>query len=168
MLDEIATPGIVPISRPAPHDIADSGRCTLEMDDARSAFEFVERSKSRTLMDQMERSVETGSNATGEESPRLGRIQKVREELNILYSRLNELGTTGRAAASDSTTRDEIAKREQEFRSRLATSGEELLGRAVVPEHAEPPGEALHNILALDGTPLAWTRPHGQAITWFA
>jgi hypothetical protein len=29
----------------------------------------------------------------------------------------------------------------------------------------KPPGEALHNVLALDGTPLAWTRPHGQAIT---
>ena len=32
----------------------------------------------------------------------------------------------------------------------------------------KPPSEALHNILALDGTPLAWTRPHGQSITWFA
>jgi hypothetical protein len=32
----------------------------------------------------------------------------------------------------------------------------------------EPPGDALHSVLALDGTPLAWTRPHGQAITWFA
>jgi hypothetical protein len=32
----------------------------------------------------------------------------------------------------------------------------------------EPPGEALHNVLALDGTPLAWTRGHGQAMTWFA
>ena len=32
----------------------------------------------------------------------------------------------------------------------------------------EPPDDALHNVLALDGTPLAWTRPHGQAITWFA
>jgi hypothetical protein len=31
-----------------------------------------------------------------------------------------------------------------------------------------PPGDALHNILALDGTPLAWTGTHGQAITWFA
>jgi Uncharacterized protein conserved in bacteria (DUF2332) len=31
----------------------------------------------------------------------------------------------------------------------------------------EPPGEALHNVLALDGTPLAWTRGHGQAIVWF-
>ena len=26
---------------------------------------------------------------------------------------------------------------------------------------------ALHNVLALDGRPLAWTRAHGQAITWF-
>jgi|SRR5215207_2800625 len=32
----------------------------------------------------------------------------------------------------------------------------------------EEPGEALHNVLALDGTPLAWTRSHGQSITWFA
>jgi hypothetical protein len=30
-----------------------------------------------------------------------------------------------------------------------------------------PPDGALQNVLALDGTPLAWTRPHGQAITWF-
>ena len=31
----------------------------------------------------------------------------------------------------------------------------------------EPPGEALHNVLALDGRPLAWTRGHGQALSWF-
>jgi hypothetical protein len=31
-----------------------------------------------------------------------------------------------------------------------------------------PPTDAHHNVLALDGTPLAWTRPHGQAISWFA
>ncbi|MET8369283.1 DUF2332 domain-containing protein [Micromonospora profundi] len=30
-----------------------------------------------------------------------------------------------------------------------------------------PSGEGLHNVLALDGTPLAWTRGHGQAMTWF-
>jgi hypothetical protein len=29
------------------------------------------------------------------------------------------------------------------------------------------PGETLHNVLALDGTPLAWSRPHGQAVIWF-
>jgi hypothetical protein len=32
----------------------------------------------------------------------------------------------------------------------------------------DPPDESLHNALMLDGTPLAWTRPHGQAMTWFA
>ncbi|HEX8630982.1 MAG TPA: DUF2332 domain-containing protein [Catenuloplanes sp.] len=30
-----------------------------------------------------------------------------------------------------------------------------------------PPGDALHNVLALDGRPLAWTRSHGQAMVWF-
>jgi hypothetical protein len=30
------------------------------------------------------------------------------------------------------------------------------------------PDEALHNVLALDGTPLAWTRGHGQGMAWFA
>ncbi|MEU8234140.1 DUF2332 domain-containing protein [Actinoplanes sp. NPDC048967] len=30
-----------------------------------------------------------------------------------------------------------------------------------------PPDDALHNVLSLDGKPLAWTRSHGQALTWF-
>jgi hypothetical protein len=30
-----------------------------------------------------------------------------------------------------------------------------------------PPDGDLRNVLALDGVPLAWTRSHGQAITWF-
>ena len=29
------------------------------------------------------------------------------------------------------------------------------------------PDRALHNVLALDGVPLAWTRGHGQAMAWF-
>jgi hypothetical protein len=29
------------------------------------------------------------------------------------------------------------------------------------------PVDALHNVLALNGRPLAWTRAHGQAMTWF-
>jgi Uncharacterized protein conserved in bacteria (DUF2332) len=39
----------------------------------------------------------------------------------------------------------------------------------VLPDHRlpKPPGEATYNVLALDGTPLAWTRSHGQAIIWF-
>ena len=31
----------------------------------------------------------------------------------------------------------------------------------------DPPDRALRNVLALDGVPLAWTRPHGQEIIWF-
>ncbi|WP_320064603.1 DUF2332 domain-containing protein [Micromonospora sp. RTGN7] len=31
----------------------------------------------------------------------------------------------------------------------------------------DPPDGALHNVLALDGAPLAWTRPHGQELAWF-
>ncbi|MFF5171016.1 DUF2332 domain-containing protein [Micromonospora sp. NPDC000089] len=30
-----------------------------------------------------------------------------------------------------------------------------------------PPDGAHHNVLALDGRPVAWARGHGQAITWF-
>lgn len=31
-----------------------------------------------------------------------------------------------------------------------------------------PPDHTLHNVLALDGWPLAWTRSHGQTMQWFA
>ncbi|MFG3704941.1 DUF2332 domain-containing protein [Micromonospora sp. NPDC047670] len=39
----------------------------------------------------------------------------------------------------------------------------------VLPHDAlpEPPDDALYNVLAFDGKPLAWTRSHGQAMTWF-
>ncbi|GGM48345.1 DUF2332 domain-containing protein [Dactylosporangium sucinum] len=30
-----------------------------------------------------------------------------------------------------------------------------------------PPDSTLHNVLSLDGTPLAWTRGHGEAMRWF-
>ncbi|MFJ8577691.1 DUF2332 domain-containing protein [Micromonospora sp. NPDC093277] len=46
----------------------------------------------------------------------------------------------------------------------VANEGSEVLGYDGLPE---PPSEAHHNVLALDGKPLAWTRGHGQAIIWF-
>ena len=104
----------------------------LRTADARAAFEFVERSKSRTLIDQMERSVETTWDVGADESPRFKRLQKVREELNILYSRLNEQGTTARAAAADTATKDEIARREQEFVELLRAAGTEKPGWATL------------------------------------
>jgi len=38
------------------------------------------------------------------------------------------------------------------------------LARAAPP----PPGPERHFLLAVDGKPVAWTRPHGQSIDWFA
>ena len=71
----------------------------LQRADYRRAFDYVERSKSRTLIDLLERNLETVWDKGAEETPRLQRVRKIREELNILYSRLNEAGTTGRASA---------------------------------------------------------------------
>jgi hypothetical protein len=47
----------------------------------------------------------------------------------------------------------------------IANEGPDVLPYDALPE---PPDGGLHNVLALDGSPLAWTRGHGQAITWFA
>jgi len=104
----------------------------LRKGDAPAAFQFVERSKSRTLIDQMARGVETARESGGNESPRLKRIQKIREELNILYSRLNELGTSGRPTATDGTTKSEIANREKEFVELLRAEGSERPGWATL------------------------------------
>lgn len=47
----------------------------------------------------------------------------------------------------------------------LANEAPDVLRHDTLPA---PPDDAHHNVLALDGTPLAWTRGHGQALTWFA
>jgi hypothetical protein len=47
----------------------------------------------------------------------------------------------------------------------LANEVPEVLSHGALPH---PPDEASYNVLALDGRPLAWTRPHGQAAAWFA
>ncbi|MBG6102973.1 hypothetical protein IW249_003387 [Micromonospora vinacea] len=46
----------------------------------------------------------------------------------------------------------------------VANEGPEVLRYDGLPA---PPSDALHNVLALDGKPLAWARGHGQAMTWF-
>ncbi|MEU8366657.1 DUF2332 domain-containing protein [Micromonospora tulbaghiae] len=46
----------------------------------------------------------------------------------------------------------------------LANEDLSVLPHATLPE---PPADGFHNVLALDGRPLAWTRGHGQALTWF-
>lgn len=46
----------------------------------------------------------------------------------------------------------------------ISNEAPEVLAYDALPE---PPGETLYSVLALDGRPLAWTRPHGQAMIWF-
>ncbi|MFU8850715.1 DUF2332 domain-containing protein [Micromonospora sp. SL1-18] len=47
----------------------------------------------------------------------------------------------------------------------IANEAPDVLRHDALPE---PPSGAHLNVLALDEKPLAWTRGHGQAITWFA
>ncbi|MFI6255478.1 DUF2332 domain-containing protein [Micromonospora zamorensis] len=46
----------------------------------------------------------------------------------------------------------------------IANEAPEVLRHDGLPD---PPDDAMHNVLALDGRPLAWARGHGQAMTWF-
>ncbi|MGN9909735.1 DUF2332 domain-containing protein [Phytohabitans sp. LJ34] len=46
----------------------------------------------------------------------------------------------------------------------VSVEGPDIVPFAGLPE---PPDGAHHNVLALDGEPLAWTRGHGQAMAWF-
>jgi hypothetical protein len=47
----------------------------------------------------------------------------------------------------------------------IANETPDVLSYEALPES---PDALLHCVLALDGMPLAWTRPHGQAMRWFA
>jgi hypothetical protein len=46
----------------------------------------------------------------------------------------------------------------------VSVEGAAVMGYEGLPV---PPGETLHNVLALDGRPLAWAGPHGQSLSWF-
>lgn len=46
----------------------------------------------------------------------------------------------------------------------IANESADVLAHRALPD---PPDAGLHNVLALDGRPLAWTRSHGQSLAWF-
>jgi Uncharacterized protein conserved in bacteria (DUF2332) len=46
----------------------------------------------------------------------------------------------------------------------IAVEAPDVLPHGTLPG---PAPQALHNVLSLDGRPLAWTRSHGQAMQWF-
>ncbi len=104
----------------------------LNRSDCQGAFDYVERSKSRTLIDLLERNLETVWDSGASGSSRLQHIRRLREELNILYNRLNESGATARTIASDKKTADDIAAREHELLELLRESGAEKTGWAAL------------------------------------
>ena len=122
----------------------------LAKGEAREAFQFVERSKSRTLIDLLEKNLETAWDTGAEESPRLQRIRKIREELNIFYSRLNEVGATARAASADTGTKEEIARREQELVELLREVGSEKSGWATLQNLKIPSVDEVQALLRPD------------------
>jgi CHAT domain-containing protein/tetratricopeptide (TPR) repeat protein len=119
----------------------------LNKADSRAAFQFVERSKSRTLIDLLERNLDTVWDAGAEESPRMQRVRKIREELNILYSRLNQVGGTARLTMSDTLTKLEISRREQELVQLLREVGSEKSGWATLQTMELPEVEEVQAML---------------------
>jgi RNase P protein component len=104
----------------------------LNRSDYHTAFDYVERSKSRTLIDLLERNLESVWVAGTEGSPRLQKIRRIREELNLLYNRLSDEGPTARVVASARNTKDEITAREQELLELLREAGPEKSGWAAL------------------------------------
>ena len=121
----------------------------LTKGDERAAFQFVERSKSRTLIDLLEKNLETVWDTGVDESPRLQRIRTIREELNIFYSRLNEVGAAGRVG-TDTVTQEEIARREQELVELLREVGSEKSGWATLQSMKIPAVEEVQAMLRPD------------------
>jgi len=120
----------------------------LTKNDPRAAFQFVERSKSRTLIDLLEKNLETVWDTGVDDSPRLQRIRKIREELNIFYSRLNEIGAV--RPTGDSATQEEIARREQELVELLREVGSEKSGWATLQSMKIPDVEEVQAMLQAD------------------
>ncbi len=120
----------------------------LTKNDPRAAFQFVERSKSRTLIDLLERNLETVWDTGVDDSPRLQRIRKIREELNIFYSRLNEIGAA--RPTGDTATQEEIARREQELVELLREVGSEKSGWATLQSMKIPDVEEVQAMLQAD------------------
>jgi len=120
----------------------------LTKNDPRAAFQFVERSKSRTLIDLLERNLETVWDTGADDSPRLQRIRKIREELNIFYSRLNEIGAA--RPTGDTATQEEIARREQELVELLREVGSEKSGWATLQSMKIPDVEEVQAMLQAD------------------
>ena len=113
------------------------------------AFGFVERSKSRTLMDLLERNLDTVWQSNGSGSKR-AEIGKVRRDLNALHSRLSQAGTTVSSLRSDQTIQQEITGREHELMSLLRDAGSEKEDWARLETMGMPGIEEIQGMLGPD------------------
>ncbi len=119
----------------------------IQADRPEEAFEFVERSKSRTLIDLLERNTDTLWQSD-ESNPKQLAIKKLRQDLNGLYSRLSQVGTTVSALAADKAIQKEISESEQEMISLLREAGSEREGWESLETMAMPSVEEAQGILS--------------------
>ncbi len=101
------------------------------------AFDFVERSKSRTLIDLLEQNLDSVWQSNGSGSS-FADIQKARQDLNGLYSRLSQAGTTISSLASDKSLQTEIDEREKELVALLRAAGSQKDGWVALETMALP------------------------------
>lgn len=97
----------------------------------REAFQWIERSKSRTLIDLLERNTDSLWQSD-EASPNMLAVQKLRQDLNGLYSRMSQVGTTVSALEQDREIQNEISRVEREMLSLLRAAGSEREGWAAL------------------------------------
>lgn len=103
----------------------------VEAGDVGEAFRVVERSRSRTLIDLLEHNTQSVWEASthGEKQQT---IQRLRYELNGLYSRISRRGVTVGSVSSDAALRTSIREREREMVQTLRDAATERQGWAAL------------------------------------
>jgi hypothetical protein len=121
----------------------------LEMGNTADAFGIVERSKSRTLIDMLERNTASAwrsgaGGKTGEE------VRRLREELNGLYTRLSRPGAMAGRSVVNRALREEIGVREQALIEVLREAASEQAPWAVLEASPPPDVSGIQRMLARD------------------
>lgn len=94
----------------------------IESQNLEEAFAFVERSKSRTLIDLLERNTDSVWDSDRSSSKQQA-IRKLRQDLNGLYSQLSQVGTTISALSADKSIQNQISESERQLMSLLREAG---------------------------------------------
>lgn len=122
------------------------------------AFELVERSKSRTLMDLLSHSLDSVFESGNQSFQKLDKVRQIRGELNILYNRLNDTGLA--QAARGEATRTEITTREQEMMRLLREAGEQQAGWVALESMNLPTLKEIRDSLAANEALIEYHMVH--------